>query len=268
MSLKVCVLASSSAGNCTYVSSGTTSILVDAGLSLRDLERRLALIGAEAARIQAICLSHEHSDHTSGVGLLQRKYGTAVYANAGTAEGAGRVKDCETAGWNLFTTGSAFRIGDLHLEPFAVPHDAFEPVGFVITCGADRLGIATDLGAPTLLVRERLQTCRVIILEANHDEYLLRQSQRPWALKQRILGRHGHLSNEDAAALLADLAGPHLEQVFLAHLSDECNEPALALRTVQDGLTARGHTGIRVCLTHADRPSELWDPAPAAGVAS
>lgn len=268
MPLTICVLASSSDGNCTYVSSGETSILIDAGLGLRDVEGRLRSIGADPARLKAICLSHEHSDHVAGMGPFQRKYGTPVYANAGTAEGASGSERHEGVQWKIFTTGSAFSIGDLELEPFSVPHDACDPVGFIITSATDRIGIATDLGVSTTVVRERLKVCRALVLEANHDEYLLKQSKRPWNLKQRILSRQGHLSNEAAAELLAEVAGPHLERVFLAHLSEECNEPTLALRTVREAMEARGHRHVHICLTYPDRPSEIWCSARAPEAAS
>ena len=257
MSLKVCVLASGSSGNCIWVSSGATAILVDAGLSAREIERRLAAIGGRPDEVRAICLSHEHSDHTAGLARLHARYGTALYANAGTIEGY-RGAAAAPLPWNVFTTGAAFAIGDLTIEPFSVPHDAYEPVGFVISSGGVRVGIATDLGMPTGVVREHLKTCRALVLEMNHEEELLHASRRPWPLKQRILGRQGHLSNRQSRELLGSLAGPHLERVFLAHLSAECNRPDLAERHARESLAGAGHPGIAVSLTYPDRVSELW----------
>lgn len=252
--LRVCVLASGSSGNCIHVESATTAVLIDAGLSAKETFRRMAAAGLEPAKLRAICVSHEHSDHVAGLAMLHRKHGLPLYANGDTARairGAGHLQ------WNLFSSGSPFAIGDIEILPFALPHDAYDPVGFVLSCGGARLGIATDLGMPTQLARERLRGCQLVVLEANHDETLLHGSFRPWALKQRILGRQGHLSNATAAALLADIADDTLQQVFLAHLSRECNNLDLALLTVRRHLEAAGLGRIRVLPTHPDKPSEF-----------
>lgn len=257
MSLRVCVLASGSSGNCTYVASETTRILVDAGISGREIAARLNAIGVDAAGIDAVCLTHEHDDHRAALGVLQRRHGTALYANAGTVDGLNADRRLEGVAWNIFTTGSPFVIGDLKVEPFSVPHDSYDPVGFAISAGAARVGIVTDLGTATGLVRERLKSCGLLILESNHDEDLLRDSERPWPLKQRIAGRQGHFSNKQAAELIAELAGAHLHSVLLAHLSAECNQPGLALETVRRALTASGHADVAVQLTYADRPTGI-----------
>lgn len=264
MPLSVCVLASSSAGNCTWISSPETAILIDAGLSARTTAARLAGIGADLTRVSGICISHEHADHTAGIPVLHRRHGIPVYVNDGTREGYERdarnakAGGAEPVAWRIFTTGSPFAIGDLTVTPFGVPHDAYDPVGFVIEHEGLRIGIATDMGMPTTLIRERLRPCRTLIVETNHDEHLLQQSARPWPLKQRILGRQGHLSNRSAAEMLASIAGPGLHQVFLAHLSVECNDPDLAAREVREQLERAGHPHVRVCMTYPDRPSEMW----------
>ena len=252
--LRVCVLASGSSGNCIHVESATTALLIDAGLSARETFRRMAAAGLDPARLQAVCISHEHSDHVAGVVQLHKKHGLRLYANGDTARA---IRGAEDFAWNLFRTGSPFAIGDIEILPFTLPHDAYDPVGFVLACGAARLGIATDLGMPTQLARERLRGCQLVVLEANHDETLVHSSFRPWPLKQRILGRQGHLSNETAAALLAEIAGDTLRQVFLAHLSQECNNPDLALLTVRRHLADSGLGHIRVLPTHPDKPSEF-----------
>ena len=253
-SLRVCVLASGSSGNCIHVESATTALLVDAGISARETLRRMEAAGLDPAKLRAICVTHEHSDHTTGIVQLRKKLGVALYANGDTARA---VRDAGHLDWQLFDSGSPFAVGDIELLPFRLPHDAYDPVGFVLSCGGARLGIATDLGMPTQLARERLRGCQLVVLEANHDETLLHSSFRPWALKQRILGRQGHLSNETAAALLADIAGDTLQQVFLAHLSRECNNLDLALLTVRRHLAAAGLARIRVLPTHPDKPSEF-----------
>lgn len=252
--LRVCVLASGSSGNCIYVESSTTALLVDAGISARETLRRMAGAGLDPARLRAICVSHEHADHTAGIVNLHKKHGLPLYANGDTAR---NVRGAESCQWNLFADGHPFAIGDIEILPFPLPHDAYAPVGFVLSCGPARLGIATDLGMPTQLTRERLRGCQLVVLEANHDETLLHSSFRPWALKQRILGRQGHLSNETAAALLADIAGDTLQQVFLAHLSRECNNLDLALHIVRKHLESAGLSRIRVLPTHPDKPSEF-----------
>ncbi len=258
MALRFCVLGSSSAGNATWVASDTTAILVDAGFSLRTLEERLALIGESAGRLSAVVVSHEHSDHIAGIPRLQRRHGVQVFANEGTREGAMQSPEFAEVRWTLFHTGHPFEVGDLVITPFAVPHDAYDPVGFLISHDGTTIGIATDLGTSTALICARLQACRALVLEANHDERMLRDSRRPWALKQRILSRQGHLSNRAAAALLLEVAGPHLTDVFLAHLSQECNHPDFALQTIEEELRRAGRLHVRLRPTYADRPAELW----------
>jgi len=257
MPLMLSVLASSSSANCIFVASDTTAILVDAGLSLRRLEERLAALGQGVERLQGICLSHEHSDHISGVPVLCRRHGLPVYANSGTIEGARRAwKDFEPV-WRVFETGRPFAIGDLSIEPFAVPHDAYDPVGFVIGAGGARVGIATDMGMPTTLIRERLRGCHGLVVESNHDERMLRDSERPWALKQRILGRQGHLSNRHAAEMVADIAGPCLRCVVLAHVSSECNDPGVAIGEMRVSLEARGRRDVQIAVA-AEDGAAVW----------
>lgn len=252
--LRVCVLASGSSGNCIHIESATTALLVDAGISARETLRRMEAAGLDPAKLRAICVSHEHTDHVAGLAQLHKKLGLKLYANGDTARA---VRGAEHLPWNLFADGCPFSVGDIEVLPFPLPHDAYAPVGFVLASGAARLGIATDLGMPTQLARERLKGCQLVVLEANHDETLLHSSFRPWALKQRILGRQGHLSNETAAALLADIAGDTLRQVFLAHLSRECNNLDLALLTVRRHLESVGLAHIRVLPTHPDKPSDF-----------
>jgi phosphoribosyl 1,2-cyclic phosphodiesterase len=258
MPLTLSVLASSSSANCIFVASDTTAILIDAGLSVRQIEQRLAAIGRGLDAISGVCLSHEHSDHIGGVPVLCRRYGTAVYANAGTIEGARRAwKDFQPA-WRVFETGRPFTIGDLTVEPFAVPHDAYDPVGFVIASGDARVGVATDLGMVTTLIRERLRGCHGLVLEANHDERMLRDSLRPWALKQRILGRQGHLSNRHAAEMLAEIAGPHLHCIVLAHVSAECNDPDLAAGEIRERLRGCGCAHVEVTVARPEAAGAVW----------
>jgi phosphoribosyl 1,2-cyclic phosphodiesterase len=251
MTLKLCVLASGSSGNCTFIGTEKTRILIDAGLSARRTAERLAEIGERIEDISAICVSHEHGDHIAGIRVLQKNHGIPVYANAGTFEGiGGNIKGLR------FTTGSPFSIGDFSIHPFPLPHDANDPVGFVFSVGNLKIGVATDIGMVTNALRERLRKCCAVVIEANHDETLLHEADRPWSLKQRIRGNQGHLSNRAAAALMAEIAGEGLEHLFLAHLSSDCNSPHHARTTFETLLAEAGHTHVNVRLTGADGVSE------------
>ena len=257
MPLTTCVLASGSSGNSTYVASGKTRILVDSGLSCRETVRALESIGADLAGIDAVCVTHEHDDHTASLGILYRRVNMKLYANAGTIEALEQGEKLRGLPWNVFTTGAAFQIGDLRIEPFSVPHDSYDPVGFVIGCSGVRAGIVTDMGTATDLVRARLRNCQAVIIEANHEERLLREAVRPWSLKQRIAGAQGHLSNEQAAQLAVDIAGPELSVVFLAHLSVDCNRTEIAVNRVGQALANGGYGHVEVKPTYHDRASEV-----------
>lgn len=253
--LRLCVLASGSAGNCTYIETDHDALLIDAGLSAKETLRRLLSLNLDPAKIRAICITHEHSDHIRGVPRLHKLLQVPLYANSATAHA---VKDTTLADWHCITNGSDFRIGDFDIRPFSLPHDAYDPVGYRVACGSIRIGIATDLGIPTALIRETLRGCHALVLEANHDEDLLRDSPRPWRLKQRILGSQGHLSNATAADLLAEIAGDTLQEVFLAHLSQECNREELALTTVRNRLNAAGLGRIQIHAARPDTPTLLY----------
>ncbi|HMP73426.1 MAG TPA: MBL fold metallo-hydrolase [Kiritimatiellia bacterium] len=256
--LSVCVLASGSSGNCTLVRGGGTSVLVDAGLSAKQTRLRLAAVGARLEEVKGIVVSHEHNDHIAGLKALHGSGAIPCYGNRGTVEGVSRMRCAEGIGWSMFATGSAFSIGEMTIEPFAVPHDAYEPVGFVFHAGGLKAGVMTDAGIITQLLVNRLSGCHVLVVEANHDEGLLQEAERPWSLKQRIRGRQGHLSNRDAAELVSAVAGPQLQRVYLAHLSEDCNRGHLAVREVREALDRKGFGGVEVELTYPDRVSAVW----------
>jgi phosphoribosyl 1,2-cyclic phosphodiesterase len=224
--ISVCVLASGSRGNAIYVSDGVTSILVDVGLSAREIERRLQSRGLESARLSAILVTHEHTDHIKGVERLARRHQLPVYLSAKihqAARGLERLPEvCD------FACGGEFRIDSLTVRPFSVSHDARDPAGFTIGANGIRIGIATDLGVATALVRDHLRGCRLLILESNHDPDMLTAGPYPWFLKQRIRGRSGHLSNAESSRLLADVVHSGLQHVILAHLSETNNTPERA----------------------------------------
>lgn len=232
MALFFQVLASGSKGNATLVCSERTRILVDAGLSARELCRRLDGTPVKPADLDGIVLSHEHQDHVRGCGVLSRRCGCPVYLSNGTLENlptqVGTLPHRQ-----IFQSGRGFTIGDLSVHPFAISHDAREPAGFVIEHDGCRLGICTDLGIATELVKTRLAGCHGLVLEANHDMQLLIDGPYPWELKQRIRSRHGHLSNADSFALLEQIHHARLRAVVFAHLSEVNNHPRLVRESIQ-----------------------------------
>lgn len=258
MSLRFCILGSGSSGNCIYVADPGAAVLVDAGLSGKETFRRLEAAGAGGAAIAAICLTHEHGDHITGLAALSSRLHAPVYANSGTIEAVRSTLGERKIEWHAFSTGHAFKIGSLTVEPFSVCHDARDPVGFIFTSGAARLGVVTDIGVATALVREKLRDCAALVIEANHDERMLRESGRPWALKQRIAGRQGHLSNRSAAELLAECAGPGLRMVRLAHLSSECNKPDLAVKEITVALRLKNLHEVEVTASLQGESTEMW----------
>ena len=258
MSLEVCVLASGSSGNSVYVASEKTRILIDAGLSAKQVAVRLEQIGVVPESINGICVSHEHGDHIAGIRVLQKRHSIPVYANAGTISGIMRQPKSDEIAIKVFQTGSPFEIGDITVIPFSVPHDAYEPVGFRLQTSETAVGIVTDLGMVTSLIREKLKGCHAIIVESNHDEDLLQEAPRPWPLKQRIRSRQGHLSNMGAAQLITECATDTLEHVFLSHLSSDCNTPDTALRTVASQLRLDGLEHINLEISLARQISSIW----------
>jgi phosphoribosyl 1,2-cyclic phosphodiesterase len=239
--LSVCVLGSGSRGNAIHVCDGTTSILVDAGFSAREIDRRMHQRGLDPARLSAILLTHEHTDHVRGVERLVRRHRLPVYLTAGTRQEAASLHELPEI--YSFACSGEFRINTLTIRPFSISHDARDPVGFTIGANGSRIGIATDLGIVTALVREHLRDCRMLLVEANHDPDMLRDGPYPWFLKQRIRSRTGHLSNQESCRLLEEILHPGLEQVVLAHLSETNNTPEKALAEIAP-LLAGTSTGL------------------------
>lgn len=226
--MRVCLLASGSKGNSIFVESGETRLLIDAGLSAKELVARLAAVGVDAATLNAILVTHEHTDHIRGLGPLARRLKIPVVTSTLTSRHLlPLLKTCEVI---EFEAGHAFTFRDLLIDPFPLTHDALDPVGFVIEGKDGVAGIATDFGIATRLVQEKLRRCRCLVLEFNHDEEMLQNGPYPWHLKQRIRSRHGHLSNRESRHLLAELLHEGLESLFLAHLSETNNHPDVAYR--------------------------------------
>jgi phosphoribosyl 1,2-cyclic phosphodiesterase len=257
--VKVSVLGSGSAGNSTLVVGGNTRVLVDVGLSARVVTARLASLGISAETISAIVVTHEHGDHTTGVGAFARRYGTPVHVTGRTRDACSRILNGSEQVVE-YRPGHPFTIGDLRVEPFITVHDAADPVGVALVdeCTGLRVGIATDLGRPTAQIRHALSACDFLVLEANHDEVLLHTSRYPPSVKRRIASSHGHLSNQAAAQFAKELLHPRLAGVVLAHLSEECNRPQLALAVVGAALGEAGWCGhLEVALQH--EPTTLFD---------
>ena len=254
---RLCVLGSGSSGNCIYFGADGHHWLVDAGLSGREISSRLQSIDVPLEKIDGVFVTHEHDDHIRTVTYLNRKYGIQLYANSVTAEAVDNLLKRKVI-WNIFLNGNRFRSDCIEIEPFSVPHDAMDPVGFIIYKGSLKIGIVTDIGVVTTLVRQRLKGCDLIVLESNHDHDLLNDSKRPWSLKQRISGRHGHFSNEQAAELVSDVADSRLKAIFLAHLSHECNKPDRAFKVMSDMLRKTTLQNVSVELTYPDKISRMW----------
>ena len=277
MSVQFTILGSGSSGNCAYVETAEARILVDAGFSPLQIRRRLAAIGRAPENLSAILLTHEHSDHISGLLGLADKFHIPVYCNRGTQDGTvwafntrwESKKAHALAGldgtqhlkskidWRLFDTGGGFEIGDVAIETFSIPHDAQDPVGFILRTAAGNIGFATDLGQVTTLVLARIRAANVLVLESNHDVKMLQDCpRRSWALKQRILGRHGHISNATAAETAAQIMSAGLKHLYLAHLSRECNKPELAEHVMAEQLHHIGATHVRLQVAAQDVPCQ------------
>jgi phosphoribosyl 1,2-cyclic phosphodiesterase len=254
--VRVVPLGSGSSGNATLVAFGSRRLLVDAGLSARDLATRLEGVGVAPRRVTAILLSHEHHDHARGLERFAVKHGVPVFTTPETLA-ALNLAPRHVGAWHPFEPGVAFDAFGVKVDPFMVPHDAVNPVGFVLEAEGVRVGIATDLGHATTLVVERLRGCHVLVVEANHDDGMLVRGPYPWALKQRIGGRLGHLSNEEAATLLAATVDANCQAVILAHLSESNNTAALARQAVALALARAGRSrcAMRVAERRAPTPA-------------
>jgi len=233
MGIRLVVLGSGSAGNATCIEGGGARVLLDAGFSCRELGARLGGMGVEPRRVDALVITHEHADHIRGAALFSRTHRVPLYCTPATFRAAG-FERAGVHGHGVFEhvpvePGTSFDVGGLRFRPFPVPHDAAETVGYAVECDGGRFGYATDLGHDAVPVREALRDCDVLMLESNHDVEMLRRGPYPQVVKDRVLGRHGHLDNETAAALLCDVATARTRRIILAHLSRTNNRPDLAL---------------------------------------
>jgi len=255
--VKACVLASGSAGNAIYVESNGSRVLVDAGLTGKRVEERMRSVGLEAAGLNGLVVSHEHTDHVKGVGVLARRYKIPVWMTDGTLSGSRRLLR-GTERVTVFENDEPFAIGDLQFQPFQLPHDAADPVNFLVESGGASFGIATDMGVMTQLVRRRLAGADLVLMESNYDYEMLMNGPYPWALKRRISSNHGHLANERASEAVCQLAESGLRRVILGHLSQTNNAPDLALGGCRKALAQSGAGKVHVEVAHQDRPTHLY----------
>lgn len=259
--MRLACLGSGSRGNSVLVQAGETVILVDAGFSGVEIERRLACLGVEPERVAAVVVTHEHRDHTSGVGVAARRWGWPLHLTRATADACATLLRGEET-LTIHPRDARFAIGDLRVQLVPTCHDACDPVAVHLTCGRSglRAGVATDIGRATTAVRAAFRDCHFLVLEANHDEVRLREARYPWSVKQRIGGSRGHLSNRLAGELAAELHHPLLGGILLAHLSRECNEGDVARAEVERTLKRLRFRG-RVAVAAQDEPSEWFDVA-------
>lgn len=237
MALRFALLGSGSSGNVTLVSSGNTHVLVDIGLSGKETAKRLSEYGLSPEKVSAVVVSHEHGDHCRGVGPFAKELDIPVFITDGALQESGMRLDPNKR--ERIESGVPFEVAGMVFTPFAVPHDAVDPVAFCIEAEGIKIAIVLDLGYITNLVVERLRGCDAIVLESNHDVHMLKVGPYPWALKQRVMSRRGHLSNDTVAEFLLTGFDGRAGQVILAHLSRNNNLPELALLSAQNALEAR-----------------------------
>ncbi len=259
--MEFCALASGSRGNAVYVGSNGAGVLVDVGLSARSVARRLDAAGMDPARVRAVVLTHEHRDHATGVAAWCRRHRVPVWMTEGCLAGLeallgpGGLEGVEV---RLFASGEPFEAAGLEFLPVRMSHDAADPVGFRVTDGRARIGLATDLGFATHWVREALRGADLLYVESNHDEERLWNGPYPWPLKQRVRSRHGHLSNRACSDLVADLLHPGLRCVVLGHLSQTNNEPRLAYTATRSVLERAGAArDVMLLVARQDRPGRV-----------
>ncbi len=262
--MRVLSIASGSSGNCIYIGDENTHLLVDTGISRKKIEEGLHELGLKGEDLDAVLVTHEHNDHIQGLGVFSRGYEIPVYATAGTIQG---IKDCPTLGrlpdglFHEVKIDTPFTLGDLTIRPFYISHDANEPSGYRIDDGKKSVAVATDMGTYDAYTIEQLKDLNAIVLEANHDIHMLEVGPYPYPLKQRIMGDHGHLSNEWSGRLLTKILNDDMQQVILGHLSKENNYPQLAYETVKLEITLGDgpYDGddFPLMVAQRDRPSDI-----------
>ncbi|QZY55160.1 MBL fold metallo-hydrolase [Crassaminicella profunda] len=264
MGLTFCSLASGSSGNCQYIESSDSSLLIDAGLSGKRIQQAMESIGKDMEKVQGILITHEHNDHIKGVGILSRRFNIPIYANNNTwKEMKDKLGKVDEENIRYFDTGEEFFIEDIKIKPYSISHDAIEPVGFSFYHDHAKVSIVTDTGYVPETVKKEIQGSDVLLLESNHDVEMLKMGRYPWYLKKRVMGDEGHLSNETAGEIIAELVklDMPINNVLLGHLSKENNFPELAFETVKNVLSSKDikiGLDINVDLTYRDRVSSVY----------
>lgn len=262
--MRMASIASGSSGNCIYIGSENTHILVDTGISAKKISQGLEELGVKGNELSGILITHEHSDHIRGLGVFARKYEVPIYATRATLEEIAGNKQLGVLPDGLLCSVSAdvdFQLGDLQIQPFSIDHDAADPVAYRVQCGRHSVAVATDMGHYTPYIIDHLQQLDAVLLESNHDVRMLETGPYPYYLKQRILGDHGHLSNENAGRLLNYILHDGMKKILLGHLSRENNYEELAYETVKLEITQGDgpYTGndFSISVAGRDRMSEI-----------
>jgi phosphoribosyl 1,2-cyclic phosphodiesterase len=256
--MRFSVLGSGSGGNATVVEAGGLRLLVDAGLSAKQLVVRMQQIGIDPASLHGVLLTHEHGDHIRGLKVLLKQFSIPVFATHATSRVV-QESGIQGGTWKLFEAGQPFAISGVEIDPFSIQHDAVDPVGFVIAHLGRRLGVVSDAGFVTRSMTERLRNLHTLFVEANYDDELLEaDTKRPWSTKQRISSRHGHLSNKQVAELLCEIAHPLLSRIVLGHLSSDCNCPNVVLKHLRECLEGLGHMTVDIHCARQEEPSDWF----------
>ena len=263
MTIKFCSLSSGSNGNCQYIETNSSKIIIDAGFSGKSIEALMASVGINPSSIDAIFVTHEHIDHSKGVGVFSRRYNIPVYANSGTwvamESTIGKIKEENI---KIYKSEEHFEFRDLTIYPVGVFHDAADPVGYIIYYKNKKISVVTDTGWVNNNIIEKIKNSNLYLIESNHDIKMLKEGSYPWPLKQRILSTRGHLSNDDCGRILGNVLTGTGEIVLLGHLSQDNNIPDLALETVKGSIENQGiniYKDIVLCVTHRDSATEVYD---------
>ncbi|KRQ86299.1 putative metallo-hydrolase YycJ [Caloramator mitchellensis] len=255
--MQFCSIYSGSSGNCLYVGTEKTRLLIDAGLTGKKIESGLIEIGVSPSEIKGILITHEHDDHIKAAGILSRRYNIPIYANTNTWNAIyGVIGEVKLHNIKVFQGFDGFEIGDIYIKPFKIPHDAVDPVGYSFYHSNKKVSIATDIGYASDEVKDNIKDSDFILLESNHDVEMLKVGPYPYYLKRRVLSDKGHLSNEDCGKAIVDIINSRLKKVMLGHLSKTNNYPELALRTVISVLEMNGikdGKDLIIDIAHRDR---------------
>lgn len=259
--MKFCSLYSGSSGNCQFIRAGNTKILIDAGLSGKKIQQAMECIGENPSEIQGIFITHEHIDHIQSAGILSRRFNIPIYANEKTWE-AMQPSIGEIKSENIKIFEDCVEIGDFYVQAFDISHDAVNPVGYKIFNKTKKISLLTDTGCVTEAIKKHISDSDLLLIESNHDEDMVLVGSYPWPLKRRVLGDHGHMSNDSAGNLLAEILKKGSEIVLLGHLSKENNFPELAYKTVENILNENNifiKDGLTLDMTYRDKPSKVYE---------